>query len=150
MPAVRRSRRPRSNPTPSVGGGLGSSELDRPALFPIPHLNEPLHLLPPSVFGLLLRRECAPRRVNYPITIKDYPTVMANRGAARPDFQLVRVWSFLGHTSNMAQDRRPHHPCHYRKSTPDVLVVQSSEMWGGHDAANSLNSTRHWCVLVQR
>jgi hypothetical protein len=40
--------------------------------------------------------------------------------------------------------------CPYRKSNPDVLMVQTSEMWVGHDAANGLNSTRRWCILVQR
>jgi hypothetical protein len=38
----------------------------------------------------------------------------------------------------------------YRKSNPDVLMVQTSKVRVGHDAANSLNSTRRWCILVQR
>jgi hypothetical protein len=38
----------------------------------------------------------------------------------------------------------------YRKSNPDVLMVQTSEVWGGHDTANGLHSTRRWCILVQR
>jgi hypothetical protein len=25
-----------------------------------------------------------------------------------------------------------------------------SEVWGGHDTANGLHSTRRWCILVQR
>ena len=41
-------------------------------------------------------------------------------------------------------------PCPYRKSNPDVLMVQTSEVWGGHDTANGLHSTRRWCILVQR
>jgi hypothetical protein len=40
--------------------------------------------------------------------------------------------------------------CPYRKSNPDVLMVQTSEMRGRDDAANGLNSTRRWCILVQR
>jgi hypothetical protein len=32
--------------------------------------------------------------------------------------------------------------CPYRKSNPDVLMVQTSEVWGGHDNANGLHSTR--------
>ncbi len=40
--------------------------------------------------------------------------------------------------------------CPYRKSNPDVLMVQTSEVRVGHDAANGLNSTRRWCILVQR
>ncbi len=32
--------------------------------------------------------------------------------------------------------------CPYRKSNPDVLMVQTSEVWGGHDTANGLHSTR--------
>jgi hypothetical protein len=39
-------------------------------------------------------------------------------------------------------------PC--RKSNPDVLMVQTSEVWGGHDTANGLHSTRRRCILVQR
>jgi hypothetical protein len=40
--------------------------------------------------------------------------------------------------------------CPYRKSNPDVLMVQTSDVRVGHDAANSQNSTRHWRILVQR
>jgi hypothetical protein len=40
--------------------------------------------------------------------------------------------------------------CPFRKSNPDVLMVQTSEVWGGHDTANDLHSTRRWCILVQR
>ena len=40
--------------------------------------------------------------------------------------------------------------CPYRKSNPHVLMVQTSEVWGGHDTANGLHSTRRWCILVQR
>jgi hypothetical protein len=32
--------------------------------------------------------------------------------------------------------------CPYRKSNPDVLTMQTSEVRVGHDAANGLNSTR--------
>jgi hypothetical protein len=28
-------------------------------------------------------------------------------------------------------------------------MVQTSEVRDGHDAANRLNCTRHWCILVQ-
>jgi hypothetical protein len=44
----------------------------------------------------------------------------------------------------------PFDPCPYRKSNPDVLMVQTSEVWGWHDTANGLHSTRRWCILVQR
>ena len=27
-------------------------------------------------------------------------------------------------------------------------MVQTSEMWIGHDAANGLNSTQRWCILI--
>ena len=40
--------------------------------------------------------------------------------------------------------------CPYRKSNPDVLMMQTPEVRHGHDAANRLNCTRHWCILVQR
>jgi 2-methylcitrate dehydratase PrpD len=40
--------------------------------------------------------------------------------------------------------------CPYRKSNPDVLMVQTSKVRVDHDAANSLNSTRRWCILVER
>ena len=40
--------------------------------------------------------------------------------------------------------------CPYRKSHPNVLMVQTSEVRIGHDAANGLNSTQRWCILVQR
>ena len=40
--------------------------------------------------------------------------------------------------------------CPYRKSNPDVLMVQTSEVRDGHDAANGLNGTGRWCILVQR
>jgi hypothetical protein len=39
--------------------------------------------------------------------------------------------------------------CPYRKSNPDVLMVQTSEVWGRHDTANGLHSTRRWCIFVQ-
>jgi putative transposase len=51
------------------------------------------------------------------------------------------------------RSRRPGRPkisCPYRKSNPDVLMVQTTEVRVGHDAANGLNSTRRWCILVQR
>jgi hypothetical protein len=37
-----------------------------------------------------------------------------------------------------------------RKSNSDVLMVQTSEVRVGQDAANRLNSTRGWRILVQR
>jgi hypothetical protein len=40
--------------------------------------------------------------------------------------------------------------CPYRKSNPDILIMQTSEVRVGHDAANGLNSTRRGCILVQR
>jgi hypothetical protein len=40
--------------------------------------------------------------------------------------------------------------CPYRKSNSNVLMVQSSEVWLGNDAANGLNSPRNRCILVQR
>jgi hypothetical protein len=40
--------------------------------------------------------------------------------------------------------------CPYWTSKPDVLMVQTTEVRVGHDAAKSLNSTQRWCVLVQR
>jgi hypothetical protein len=32
-------------------------------------------------------------------------------------------------------------PCPYRESNPDVLMVQTSEVQGEHDAANALSSS---------
>jgi hypothetical protein len=29
-------------------------------------------------------------------------------------------------------------------------MMQTSEVWGGHDTVNGLHSTRRWCILVQR
>src|SRR3981189_3958827 len=37
--------------------------------------------------------------------------------------------------------------CPYRKSNPDVLMVQTSEVWDGHDTANGLHSTRRCASL---
>jgi hypothetical protein len=30
------------------------------------------------------------------------------------------------------------------------MMVQTSEVRIGHDAANGLNGTQRWCILVQR
>jgi hypothetical protein len=38
--------------------------------------------------------------------------------------------------------------CPYRKSNSDVLMVQSSEVRLGNDAANGLNLPRNRCILV--
>ena len=40
--------------------------------------------------------------------------------------------------------------CPYRKSNPDILMVQASEKRFGNDAANSLDSARNRRILVQR
>jgi hypothetical protein len=40
--------------------------------------------------------------------------------------------------------------CPYRKSNPDVLMVQTSEVRVWHDAANGLDSTPRRGILVQR
>jgi predicted lipoprotein len=40
--------------------------------------------------------------------------------------------------------------CPYRKSNSNELMVQSSEVRLGNDAANGLNSPQNWCILVQR
>ncbi len=40
--------------------------------------------------------------------------------------------------------------CPYRKSNPDVLVMQSSQERLGNDAANGLDRTRNRCILAQR
>jgi site-specific DNA recombinase len=40
--------------------------------------------------------------------------------------------------------------CPYRKSNPDVLMVQSSQERLGDDAANCLNRPRNRCILAQR
>ena len=40
--------------------------------------------------------------------------------------------------------------CPYRKSNPNVLMVQTSEVRGSYDAANCLSSTRRRCILVER
>ena len=42
------------------------------------------------------------------------------------------------------------HPCPYRKSNPDVLVMQSSQERLGNDAANGLDRARNRCILAQR
>ena len=52
--------------------------------------------------------------------------------------------------NDLGPPQGPADPCPYRKSNPDVLMVQTSEVWGGHDTANGLHSTRRWCILVQR
>ena len=36
------------------------------------------------------------------------------------------------------------------KITSERMMVQTSEVRIGHDAANGLNSTQRWCILVQR
>jgi hypothetical protein len=51
---------------------------------------------------------------------------------------------------NLLAQHKGLHACPYRKSNPDVLMVQTSEVRVGHDAANSLNSTRCRSILVQR
>jgi len=40
--------------------------------------------------------------------------------------------------------------CPYRKSNPELLMVQTSEVRDGHDAAKRLNCRRRWRILVQR
>jgi murein L,D-transpeptidase YafK len=40
--------------------------------------------------------------------------------------------------------------CPYRKSNPDVLMVQSSQERPGNDAANGLDRPRNRCILAQR
>jgi hypothetical protein len=40
-------------------------------------------------------------------------------------------------------------PCPYRKSNPDVLMVQSAEERLGNDAADFLDCPRNWRILVQ-
>jgi hypothetical protein len=40
--------------------------------------------------------------------------------------------------------------CPYRKSNPDVLMVQPSEEWVGNDAADGLDRPRNRRILVQR
>ena len=42
------------------------------------------------------------------------------------------------------------HPCRYRKSNPEVLMVQSSEERLGNDAADGLDRPRNRRILVQR
>lgn len=44
----------------------------------------------------------------------------------------------------------PSPPCPYRKSNPDVLVMQSSQERRGNDAASGLDRTRNRCILAQR
>ena len=39
--------------------------------------------------------------------------------------------------------------CPYRKSIPDVLMMQSSEERLGDDAADGLDCPRNWRILVQ-
>ena len=40
-------------------------------------------------------------------------------------------------------------PCAYRKSNPEVLMMQSSQERLGNDAANGLDCPRNWRILVQ-
>ena len=40
--------------------------------------------------------------------------------------------------------------CPYRKSNPDVLVMQSSQERRGNDAASGLDRARNRCILAQR
>jgi hypothetical protein len=40
--------------------------------------------------------------------------------------------------------------CPYRKSNPEVLKVQTSEVRSGNDAANCLSSAQRRCSFVQR
>ena len=40
--------------------------------------------------------------------------------------------------------------CPYRKSNPDVLMMQSSQERLGDDAANGLDRPRNRCILAQR
>jgi hypothetical protein len=45
---------------------------------------------------------------------------------------------------------KPFDGCPYRKSNPNVLVMQSAEMWLCEDPADTLNFARNRRVLVQR
>jgi hypothetical protein len=69
----------------------------------IPHLNEIFHLPPSDFFGFSLCRECIPRRVQHPVTIKDFPTEAASMLGAWSDFQGVRVRGMHGHAANMTR-----------------------------------------------
>jgi hypothetical protein len=74
-----------------------------------------------------------------------------HRGVARPHMSDNECLSLpFGIAVHIRAAARRPAPCPYRKSNPDVLMVQASEVRVGDDAANSLNSTRRWCILVQR
>ena len=40
-------------------------------------------------------------------------------------------------------------PCPFRKSYPDVFVMQSAEDWDGSNVADPLNNALQGCVLLQ-
>ena len=61
--------------------------------------------------------------------------------------EAIRSLEHLSHTNDSIIAE---YEDHARKSNPDVLMVQTSEVWGWHDTANGLHSTRRWCILVQR
>ena len=43
-----------------------------------------------------------------------------------------------------------HTPCPYRKSNPDVLVMESSEQWDGLNAADRLRGAADRCILAEQ
>ena len=40
--------------------------------------------------------------------------------------------------------------CPYRKSNPDVMMMESSEQWDGLNAANRLRGAADRCILAER
>jgi hypothetical protein len=72
------------------------------------------------------------------------PTTLATLAVVSPE--TVIRWHRAGFRAYWRSRSR----CPYRKSNPNVLMVQTSEVRIGHDAANGLNSTQRRCILVQR
>ena len=72
------------------------------------------------------------------------PTTLAALAVVSPE--TVIRWHRAGFRAYWRSGSR----CPYRKSNPNVLMVQTSEVRIGHDAANGLNSTQRRCILVQR
>ena len=84
---------------------------------------------------------------NYVQRVKDFAAFLSRSPATASKEDVRRYQLHLA--SNGARTPKIN-GCPYRKSNPDILMVQASEKRFGNDAANSLDSACNRRILVQR
>jgi hypothetical protein len=100
---------------------------------------------PQSGFAILVSRmssrvSCVAAPAGHRAVVISSANRHSETGAAPADHRL-RLEDF---------QRIEHFKCPYRKSNPDVLMMQSSQERLGNDAADGLDCPRNWRILVQR